>query len=305
MDKGIIMDRDLMILIILNGALIVIQTPFYMQDSEYKIQYFQNILNGLTYRFDVIYAIFTVIVQGINTGLITRLIRKHEALGFYMYHEDRMAVLKRVKQVYFAAIFSIILFFIWIVLLFFGLKYVSIYRIIPVALSLLTFYLGFVLMTDQKPLMKKSGKESEKNESEEDEKIVSNNGTGFSGNKYNKSGLSKQQAEEYYRKLISFMEKEKPYTDIDLSLRDVCSSVNISRNNISFLLNNHGRVNFYDFVNRFRIDHAKGMLINNDENGNMLEIARKSGFKSKSTFNKSFRKFTGLSPSEFIRKHSV
>jgi AraC-like DNA-binding protein len=56
--------------------------------------------------------------------------------------------------------------------------------------------------------------------------------------------------------------------------------------------------NFYDLVNRHRIEHAK-RLLRADPEGNVLTIAMDSGFNSKSAFHVAFRRCTGTTPSNF------
>ncbi|HEY1405828.1 MAG TPA: helix-turn-helix domain-containing protein [Spirochaetota bacterium] len=58
------------------------------------------------------------------------------------------------------------------------------------------------------------------------------------------------------------------------------------------------RMNFRSYLNSFRIDEARSMLIEKPELS-VLEIAYATGFNSKSSFNELFIKSTGLSPRDF------
>jgi AraC-like DNA-binding protein len=59
--------------------------------------------------------------------------------------------------------------------------------------------------------------------------------------------------------------------------------------------------NFYDFINGYRIMEAKRLLLDpSKRHYTVLAIAFESGFNSKTTFNKVFRKVTGLTPTEFV-----
>jgi AraC-like DNA-binding protein len=63
--------------------------------------------------------------------------------------------------------------------------------------------------------------------------------------------------------------------------------------------------NFYDFINRHRIDEASRLLTNPaDEKITILEVLYEVGFNSKSSFNTLFKKYTGLTPTEFRKKQS-
>ena len=69
---------------------------------------------------------------------------------------------------------------------------------------------------------------------------------------------------------------------------------------LSFVINNGFGKNFNDFVNEFRVAEVKNKLNEGAaENLNLLGIALDSGFNSKATFNRAFKKFTGISPKEF------
>jgi AraC-like DNA-binding protein len=57
-----------------------------------------------------------------------------------------------------------------------------------------------------------------------------------------------------------------------------------------------------EYVSLLRLSYAQAMLIN-DDGANVLSIAMDSGFGSLSAFNKSFRKITGRSPSDFRRDY--
>jgi len=61
--------------------------------------------------------------------------------------------------------------------------------------------------------------------------------------------------------------------------------------------------NFYDFINRYRILEAKQLLTNpKDPKITVLEVLYEVGFNSKSSFNTLFKKYTGLTPTEFRKK---
>ncbi|MBN2440364.1 MAG: AraC family transcriptional regulator [Spirochaetales bacterium] len=122
---------------------------------------------------------------------------------------------------------------------------------------------------------------------------------------YKKINLSEEQSKEYLKRLFAVMEKEKLYKDQDLTLSLLAEQVHLSRNLLSYLLNNVIGTNFYDFINGFRVEAVKDLLANDtSENENILNIAFYAGFNSKSAFNKIFKKFTHMSPSEY-RKDSM
>jgi len=99
------------------------------------------------------------------------------------------------------------------------------------------------------------------------------------------------------------MDNGKPFLNEDLSLPLLAEQCELSQTQLSQIINQHFQVNFYDFVNSYRIEKAKGMLCSSEfEHLSILGIAFECGFKSKSSFNRYFKKHTGVSPSKFKKK---
>lgn len=104
-------------------------------------------------------------------------------------------------------------------------------------------------------------------------------------------------------KLATHMINAKPYLNPELRLSDLASDLKLKPYQLSELINRGEQTNFYDFINRYRIDEAKRRLRDPAFlNLNILGIAQESGFNSKSVFNDSFKKLTGLTPSAFRGK---
>ena len=123
---------------------------------------------------------------------------------------------------------------------------------------------------------------------------------------YLHSGLKQQEAEVHVAVLKDYFEKEKPFLDGKLSLGDVAEFMNISVNHLSQVINEQLGMTFFDFVNSFRVDEVKARLSSPDvKNFTLLGIAYDSGFNSKSSFNSIFKKFTGLTPSQFAKEKTT
>ena len=118
--------------------------------------------------------------------------------------------------------------------------------------------------------------------------------------KYERTLLSDEMKEEYKKRLILYMEKEKPYLNPLLSLNDLAELVSIPPYHLSQVLNTSINKNFFDFVNYYRIEESKKLLLQlNANKKTVLEILYQTGFNSKSVFNNAFKKYTGLTPTEF------
>ncbi len=106
--------------------------------------------------------------------------------------------------------------------------------------------------------------------------------------------------QELIAKIVAFMTEKKPYLDPELTLTSLARDVGISRTQLSQLINEGIGDNFYDFVNKFRVEEVKMLLADPGMNNySLLGIALEAGFKSKSTFNFIFKRFTGLTPSAY------
>jgi AraC-like DNA-binding protein len=103
-------------------------------------------------------------------------------------------------------------------------------------------------------------------------------------------------------RLRLFMEDEKPYLDPELTLSSLAKQLTLSRSVLSHLINEGIGDNFYDFVNKYRVEQVKEFM--NDpkmKHFSLLGVALEAGFKSKSTFNLIFKRFTGLTPTEYMK----
>jgi len=121
-----------------------------------------------------------------------------------------------------------------------------------------------------------------------------------SNEKYQRSALSKEQAERIAEKINVAMTQDKHYLDSSLSLHKLASRVAISPNYISQTLNETLKMNFFDFVNKWRIEAAKPKILANQDT--VLNIALDVGFNARSSFYKAFKQETGVTPSEFRTK---
>lgn len=109
--------------------------------------------------------------------------------------------------------------------------------------------------------------------------------------------LSDEHMERLASKLTRALMTDRVYADGDLSLRDLSDITGATKNHISETLSQHLGVNFFDFVNRCRIDEAKRLLAATDDT--VLEIGFEVGFNSRSTFNAAFKKHVGSTPSAY------
>jgi AraC-like DNA-binding protein len=106
---------------------------------------------------------------------------------------------------------------------------------------------------------------------------------------------------EMQQQLTHLMENERLYTNPSLTLFDVASTLNTHPKKVSNIINKGFKMNFNDFVNAYRVEEVI-KKVNSDENNikTLLGIALDSGFNSKSTFNRAFKKQTQQTPKEYF-----
>jgi AraC-like DNA-binding protein len=120
--------------------------------------------------------------------------------------------------------------------------------------------------------------------------------------KYSRSGLSLEQVEVYSALLSSVMANEKPYLQNDLTIDQLSDSLHIPKHHLSQVINDTFKMNFYDYINSFRVQEAKELLLSPKyKDQTILSLAFEAGFNSKTTFNTVFKKTTGLTPSQYAK----
>jgi AraC-like DNA-binding protein len=110
--------------------------------------------------------------------------------------------------------------------------------------------------------------------------------------------------ELFKEELLTHMKKEKPYLDPELSLPKLAEQMDVTVHYLSQAINTSLNENFFQFINRYRIEESKKLLSQPDkQHYNILQIAYEAGFNSKTTFNTTFKKMVGVSPSEYQKQN--
>jgi AraC-like DNA-binding protein len=123
----------------------------------------------------------------------------------------------------------------------------------------------------------------------------------FTDKNINELGLKEEVFEtELNNRLLEYMENAKPYLNPDFSLQALSDDLNVSRHQLSSTINARQKMNFYEFVNSYRIQEVKELM--NDpanRNQNNYELAFEAGFNSKATFYRIFKQLTHQTPSAY------
>jgi AraC-like DNA-binding protein len=132
--------------------------------------------------------------------------------------------------------------------------------------------------------------------------IETDNKADSRSDKYRKSALDNDMSTRILKRLIETMEREQPYLQSNLTLPDLAKLVPTTPNYLSQVINEQLQMNFFDFINSYRIETAKDLIINPlPHTRTVLDIAMESAFNSKSAFYTAFKKQMGITPAEFKR----
>jgi AraC-like DNA-binding protein len=96
------------------------------------------------------------------------------------------------------------------------------------------------------------------------------------------------------------MADEKPYLKSTITLDALSELMDVPARELTAILNGHFKMNFYEFINNYRVEDAKEIL-SADENQekSIADVLLMVGFNSKSVFNTFFKKNVGLTPTDF------
>jgi len=89
------------------------------------------------------------------------------------------------------------------------------------------------------------------------------------------------------------------YRDPELSLAGLARKLGTNTSQLSAAINDGLGINFNELVNRLRVDHVKQALDDASDRRSVLDIALDAGFSSKASFNRSFKQYAGMTPSEY------
>jgi AraC-like DNA-binding protein len=103
-------------------------------------------------------------------------------------------------------------------------------------------------------------------------------------------------------RLNELMADKSIYNDFDITLEKLSEMLFITQHQLSQFLNEKLNTNFRQYINSYRIEEAKNLLVGNPGQS-IISICFKVGFGSKSAFNDIFKKFTGENPSDYRERH--
>jgi AraC-like DNA-binding protein len=116
--------------------------------------------------------------------------------------------------------------------------------------------------------------------------------------------LSEDLTKELADKISEIVVTGKLYLNQELSLTDLANELEIHKNYVSYVINEVHNMNFYNYINQYRIEEAKKMLLNPKySNWSVEGVAKSCGFKSRNVFYPIFKKMVGETPKDFKLRH--
>lgn len=103
----------------------------------------------------------------------------------------------------------------------------------------------------------------------------------------------------YWTELLAYMQREKPFLESKLRIADLAGQLDMPVHHLSQTINRRADHSFSEFINRYRVDAAMGLLKDTDKT--ISAITFDAGFSSESAFYRHFKKFTGQTPKQYRR----
>lgn len=282
--------------VLVNLALVL---TFYLKTPSEKIRIFENALMGIGYD-DMGVELTTYLVLSLTFGYLIAniyLLRRHSRVIRNQFSTLEGKDLKWLRKLLYSAAFVLLISILFEV----TNNYLNISSpgtsntIIYFSLAAGLFYLGlsgirqtdiFVESDPSLEVLSDSVKQTRQTPSN---KMLED------------PAVSDQENRRKYEKLLDFMQTEKPFLDSNLNLAMLSGQLGYKTHLLSHLINDYGGRNFFDFVNSYRIEEFKRMVGQPEQRKyTLISIAYDCGFNSKATFNRVFRSFTGLSPSDYF-----
>ncbi len=117
--------------------------------------------------------------------------------------------------------------------------------------------------------------------------------------KYQNSKLSQIDIQKSIKVIKEMIHKERLYLESDLTINRLSDKLDIHPKLISETINRYEGQNFVSFINTYRIEEAKKLLLDTQSNDKIAAIAYNCGFNSLSAFNIAFKSITSYTPSQF------
>ena len=97
------------------------------------------------------------------------------------------------------------------------------------------------------------------------------------------------------------MEEKRPYLNSDLKMLDIASQLGVRQSELSACISTFKKCSFSQFVNSYRVAYAQ-KLMREQSDKKMSQIGQESGFANETSFFRTFKAFTNMTPNEWKSK---
>ncbi|NCU26935.1 AraC family transcriptional regulator [Candidatus Nomurabacteria bacterium] len=201
-------------------------------------------------------------------------------------------VVEKIKKGLFLLFSEIVLSFLAIVFLFFGLDYVYVWSIF----LLLILFNGYIFIA---PFSLESAEPEARDENgiPVDRAIERKDSVARSLN-------DRLRGDDLYERLIHYFDQKKPYLRQNLKIKEVALYLYSNKTYLSRIINDKHNLNFNQFVNYYRIEEVKRLFME-DSSLNIQELCTRSGFGSMATFSIAFRYYLGNTPADWCKEQKL
>jgi AraC-like DNA-binding protein len=262
--------------------LLVLNIPFYLETREEKLADFKTKLD----IYDKIAGTILIVIPfSIYWFLAYRKLTNHQRNVKLFASSIEAIDLSWLRKFLFGLAVFLLLIFNEILEIF-----PNIIQIAPILYAFSAFYLTYFIIKQEEIFPEKP------QEILEIQTIIEEN----EQHSERKQLFTNQQFVALKEQLIHIMDNDKPYLQSTLNLPNLATMMQITTNELSYLINAGFEDNFYGFVNSYRVEESKSLLITPKyQHLSMIGIAFEAGFNSKTAFNTAFKKIVGVSPTEF------
>ncbi len=122
--------------------------------------------------------------------------------------------------------------------------------------------------------------------------------------KYQNSNLDEERLAKLSLKIKYLFEQEKIFKSPTLNSAQLAKKVGIPAYQLSQVINIGLDTSFFELLSSYRIEYVKHLLKQEDSaDKNIIDMAYEAGFNSKSAFNTAFKRYTGMTPSQYQEEH--
>ncbi len=260
--------------------------PFYSKSGVAKLAYSENLWQDGAELLEGILLVIKALFGPIYIVLSLRLLNRHQRNIGELFSDHEDIDLKWLRYIIWSMA-VVLMIFLGITIAKINFSVVAMANtefFIFFAMSVWIFALGFYGIK-QTPIFVPSPVIATEPRKEARKKKLGNEGTGESIDKL---------------RLVKLLEEEKSYLQSKLTLQDLAAPLDMPAHQLSQLINREFGQNFFELINHYRVEEVKKKLTDPSfQHLTFLGIALDSGFNSKASFNRIFKKFTGKTPNEY------